>query len=182
MREPRVAARYALALFKIALKSGNIDLVAIDLNQLRSFSSSHKGFLEFLLSPSIGNEEKMAFLRTMFTTRLAPQLLSFFDLLLRKHRINLLSDIAVEFERLLEEHQGLIKTKVVTAVHIDDETKNRLKDKLEKISGKKIEIIHRIDRSIIGGVVVYMHNHIIDRSVKRELEQLRHDLLKVKVF
>jgi F-type H+-transporting ATPase subunit delta len=182
MREPRVAARYALALFKIALKSGNIDLVAIDLNQLRSFSASHKGFLKFLLSPSIGDDEKMAFLRTIFTTRLAPQLLSFFELLLHKHRINLLSDIAVEFERLLEEYQGLIKTKVITAVHIDDETKNRLREKLEKISGKKIEIIHKIDRSIIGGVVVYMHNRVIDRSIKRELEQLRHDLLQVKVF
>lgn len=182
MRETRVAARYALALFKIALKSGNVDMIAIDLNQLRSFSASHKGFLEFLQSPNINEDEKMSFLRTIFTTRLSPQLLSFFELLLHKHRINLLSEIAVEFEQLLEDHQGLIKAKVVTAIQIDETVKNRLREKLEKISGKKIEIIQKIDRSIIGGVIVYMHNRVIDRSVRRELEQLRHDLLQVKVF
>ncbi len=182
MRESRVAARYALALFKIAVKSGNVEMVAIDLNQLRSFSLSHKGFLQFLQSPNITNNEKMAFLRTIFTTRLSPQLLSFFELLLHKHRIALLSDIAIEFERLLEDHQGLVKAKVVTAVQIDEDIKKRLREKLEKISGKKIEIIQKIDRSIIGGIIVYMHNQVIDRSIKRELEQLRHDLLQVKVY
>jgi F-type H+-transporting ATPase subunit delta len=182
MRESRIAARYALALFNIAVKSGNADMVAVDLNQLRSFSASHKGFLQFLRSPNITSDEKMTFLRTIFTTRLSPQLLSFFDLLLRKHRIALLPDIAIEFERLLEDYQGLIKARVVTAVQIDDDTKSRLKEKLEKISGKKIEIIQKIDRSIIGGIIVYMHNRIIDRSIRRELEQLRQDLLQVKVF
>jgi F-type H+-transporting ATPase subunit delta len=182
MRDPRVASRYALALFNIALASGNHEIVAIDLNQLRSYSLGHKQFLEFLLAPGIAYEEKMAFLRAMFTTRLAPQLLEFFELLLWKHRIGLLPDIAIEYEKLLEKHQGIIKTKVITAVQMSEEAKLRLKEKLEQLSGKKIEIIQKIDRSIIGGIIVQMHNQVIDRSIRRELEQLRQDLLKVKVY
>jgi F-type H+-transporting ATPase subunit delta len=182
MKEPRVASRYALALFNIALASGNHEIVAIDLNQLRSYSAGHKKFLEFLLSPAVSDEEKMAFLRAMFTTRLAPQLLEFFDLLLHKHRIDLLPDIAVEYEKLLENYQGVIKTRVVTAVQMTEDVKARLKEELEKLSGKKIEIIQKIDGSIIGGIIVYMHNRVIDRSVRREIEQLRHDLLQVKVY
>ena len=182
MKDTRVASRYALALFKIAQKDGIVDIVAIDLSQLRSFAASHRRFPEFLQSPGILDEEKMALLRNLFTTRLAPPLLAFFELLLHKHRVNLLPEIAIEFERLLEEYQGLIKTRVITAVHISEDIKSGLKEKLEKLSGKKIEIIHKIDPSIVGGMIVYLHNQVIDRSVRRQLDQLRHDLLNVRVF
>jgi F-type H+-transporting ATPase subunit delta len=181
MRETQVASRYALALFKITQKSGTTEMVATDLNQLKSYAAGHKGFLGFLLAPAVSDEDKVAFLRNLFTTRVAPQLLGFFELLLHKHRVNLLPDIANEFEELLEEHQGVIKTRVITAVYVSDEVKTRLKDKLEKLTGKKIEIIHKIDRSIIGGIIVYLHNRVIDKSVRHELKLLRHDLLQVKV-
>jgi len=120
-------------------------------------------------------------LKQLFTTRLSPRLLLFLELLLDKHRINILHDISEEFEKLMEDHQGLIKARVVTAVHIQDEAKERLRQKLEKITGKKIEIIHKIDKSIIGGVIIYLHNTVIDNSVRRELGVLKHNLLKIKV-
>ncbi len=181
MRDTKIAHRYAMALFRVALKSDTLDFTAIDLNQLRSFASAHKDFLGFLKSPSIRDDDKMNLLRTLFTTRLSPQVLSFLELLLHKHRIDLFPEIVAEFDRIVEEHYGLIRAKVVSAVHLGEDVKNALKVKLEKISGKKIEIIHKIDRSIIGGMIIYLHNQVIDRSIRHQLDQLRHDLLSVKV-
>ena len=154
MRETSIARRYALALFKTAIDSGNLDIISTDIQQIRTFTSKDKRFLSFLEAPQVPTEQKITVLRDTFTTLLAPRLLLFLELLLKKHRTSLLPDIAEEFEKLMEEHQGLIKTRVLTAIHLSEDVKDRLKEKLEALSGKKIEIIHRIDKSIIGGIVI----------------------------
>jgi F-type H+-transporting ATPase subunit delta len=181
MRETRIARRYALALFKSALDSGILDIVATDIHQIRSFAMKDKKFLSFLEAPQVPVDQKLKLLRDIFTTRLAPHLLLFLELLLEKHRTNLLPDIATEFEKLMEDHQGLIKARILTAVHLDEDIKNKLREKLQEISGKKIEIIHRIDKRIVGGIVVYLHNRVIDRSIRYQLDVLRQNMLKVKV-
>lgn len=182
MRETQVARRYALALFKTGLDSGNLDIIAADIHQLRSLAIKNKSFIKFLGAPQVPTEQKVDVLRGLFTTRLAPRLLLFLELLLEKHRIGLLSDIVYQFEKLVEDYKGLIRARVVTSIYLTDEEKVRLKEKLEKISNKKIDIVHKIDNSIIGGMIVYLHNIVIDRSIKRQLEVLKHDLLKVKVY
>ncbi|MCD6161135.1 MAG: ATP synthase F1 subunit delta [candidate division Zixibacteria bacterium] len=182
MKETRVARRYALALFKTSLDGGNLDIVASDIQQIRSLTAKDKNFLNFLEAPQITTEHKIKVLRETFTTRLAQRLLLFLELLLKKHRTNLLPVIADEFEKLMEEHLGLIKAKVFTATYLSDDLKDRLVEKLEAYSGKKIEIIHKIDESIIGGIIVFLHNQVIDRSIKHQIDVLKQNLLKVKVY
>jgi len=181
MRETRVARRYALALFKTAKANNSLDIVATDLHQINSFSNKDRQFLKYLKAPQVPMEQKIRLLRDLFTTRLSPRLLLFLELLLEKHRTEILPDIADEFEKLMEDHLGLIKARLITATHLDNEVKAQLIAKLEKKTGKKIEIKHKIDKSIIGGIIVYLHNQVIDRSIRHQLQVLRDNLLKVKV-
>jgi F-type H+-transporting ATPase subunit delta len=182
MRETRVAHRYAHALFLVAKSRDNIDIIASELFQLRSFVEKDKRFIAFLEAPQILTDHKIALMKSLFTARLSPPLLWFLFLLIEKHRIEFLAEIAREFEKFVEDHKGLIKARVTTAVNIDDDFKSRLKAKLETMTGKKIEIIHRIDRDIIGGVIVQLNFKVIDNSIRHKLEVLRHDLLLIKVY
>ena len=182
MRETRVAQRYAHALFLVAKSKDNIDIVASELFQLRSFIEKDKRFISFLEAPQILTEHKIALIKSLFTARLSPPLLWFLFLLIEKHRIEFLGEIAREFEKFVEDYKGLIKAHVTTAIPIEDGFKVQLKAKLETMTGKEIEIIHRIDRGIIGGVVVQLNFRIIDNSIRHKLEVLRHDLLSIKVY
>jgi F-type H+-transporting ATPase subunit delta len=182
MRDPRVAHRYAQALFNVAQAREIIDIVASELFQLRSFSEKDKRFINFLEAPQITREHKLALLKSLFTTRLSQPLVSFLLLLVEKNRIEFLGEIAGEYEKLLEGYKGIIKARVTTAISVDEDYKKALREKLEKKSGKKIEIIHRIDKRIIGGIIVQLEYKIIDRSVRHELNSLRHDLLALKVY
>lgn len=181
MKETRVARRYALALFKTAQKAGSLDIVATDIHQLSSFAHKDRQFLNFLEAPQVPTEHKKKLLKELFTTRLSPRLLLFLELLLDKHRTGLLPEISDEFEKLIEEHRGLIKARVVTSVHLDEEMKARLREKLETRTGKKIEIIHKIDKSILGGIIVYLHNMVIDKSIRHQIGELRKNLLGIRV-
>ena len=182
MRDPRVAHRYAQALFNVAQARDIIDIVASELFQLRSFSEKDKRFINFLEAPQITREHKLALLKSLFTTRLSQPLVSFLLLLVEKSRIEFLGEIASEYEKLLEGFKGVIKARVTTAIALDEDYKRALREKLETKSGKKIEIVHRIDKRIIGGIIVQLEYKIIDRSVRHELNALRHDLLALKVY
>ncbi len=182
MKETHVARRYAQALFNVALSRETIDIIGSELFQLKSFSDKDKRLIDFLKAPQVLTEHKIAMVKTLFTTRLSPALLSFVLLLIEKARINLLTEISREFEKLLEEHKGFIKARVTTAVDIDNDFKMRLVGKLENITGKKIELVHRINKSIIGGIIVQLNYRVIDHSIRFQLSSLKHDLMALKVY
>jgi F-type H+-transporting ATPase subunit delta len=182
MRDSRVASRYAHALFSVAISREIVDIVASELFQLKSFAEKDKRFLRFLEAPQVLGDDKVNLIKSLFTSRLSPPLVSFLLLLIEKNRIEFLSEIAGEFEKMLENYRGIIRARVTTAIQISEEYKQALRTKLEKLSGQKIEIIHKIDREIIGGIIVQLNYKVIDRSIRHELGSLRHDLLALKVF
>jgi len=182
MRESRVAQRYAHALFEVALARGLMDTMAEDLFQLKAFYESDNKFLLFLEAPQVLTEDKIQLIKNLFASKLSPSLVSFLLLLIEKNRIEFLDEIADEFEKRLENYRGLIKAIVTTAIPIDDNYKTHLQARLEKMTGKKIEIVHKIDSDIIGGIIVQLNYQVIDRSVRHELNSLKHDLLALKVY
>ena len=62
---------------------------------------------------------------------------------------------------------------VKSAEPLTDEEKAKLIAKLEKVSGKSVDAEYRIDKSILGGVVVEMEGTIIDGSLKHRLESVK---------
>ena len=50
---------------------------------------------------------------------------------------------------------------------------NTLRAKLEKITGKRIELLFKIDPSVIGGLIVRVDGRVIDASVRKDLDNLR---------
>lgn len=182
MKDTHVAKRYAHALFNVALKKGTVDIISSEIYQLKSFYDKDKRFIGFLAAPQVLTEHKIAMVKTLFTTRLSPSLVSFLLLLIEKNRVDHLGEIAREFEKMVEDHKGLIKARVITAIHIEDDYKNRLRERLEAVTSKKIEILHRIDKKILGGIIVHLNYNVIDNSVQHQLNLLKHDLMSLKVY
>ena len=78
------------------------------------------------------------------------------------------------------EARGIVIADVTSAGGLSEAEEKRLKDKLESISGKKVELRLHQDPSIIGGVIVKIGDKRIDGSVTGRLAAMRQDLLGVK--
>ena len=182
MRDSRVAHRYAHALFQVAVSRNIVETVATEVSQLRAYAAKDKSLYHFLESPDVLKDNKLALINTVFSSQLSEAVISFLLLLIEKHRVDVFDEIAGEFEELMEGYRGVVKALVTTAVPVSDDFKNRLTVKLEAVSGKKIDMVHRIDRAIIGGIIVQLDYQIIDRSIRYELESLRHELMTIKVY
>lgn len=182
MDDQIIARKYATALFHAALKENAIDEVAGDMKSLGDLIAHDARFVKYLDSPSVPTGDKRALLKETFEERISSVAYRFLRLVMDKKRITYLPGMAEEFQELVREHRGIVKAQVTTAIPMDPEQAERLRGELRRITGKTVQIDSRIDPAVLGGVIVAYENQIIDRSVRRGLDDLREALMKVRVL
>lgn len=181
MQESAVALKYARALFDSAVDEGSVDATAADVASLAGLKREDPTFLDFLVSPEVLTEHKLEFIDTVFAPRMSPLVANFLRLLVNKSRINFLDEMCEEFERLSEEHKGVLRAQVMTAVPLAPDQESALQSRLSRITGKEIRLEKRVDPNVLGGVVVYLGNKILDGSLRHDLKRLREKLLHAEV-
>ncbi len=65
---------------------------------------------------------------------------------------------------------------VRTAIDLTADQRERLAQALSTATGKQVEVKVIVDPSVLGGIVAQVGDVVIDGSVRRRLEQLRHAL------
>ena len=60
----------------------------------------------------------------------------------------------------------------VTAVPMSAALTDKLRGKMEQVTGKKVELKCSVDPSIMGGIVVKVNNEQFDTSLRTRLEEL----------
>lgn len=66
---------------------------------------------------------------------------------------------------------------LITAFKLDKETVKEIEQKFTKHINIEVTLKQEVDRSLIGGFVVHIRNHMYDYSIKRRLEDIRKYLL-----
>jgi F-type H+-transporting ATPase subunit delta len=182
MRDAIVARKYAVALFQAASHAGEIDRVASDLSSLTELNAADPRFLRHLASPQVTTRSKKELLDTILKGRASEITRRFLLLVLDKKRLDSLFEIFEKFHELVLKHRGIVKAEVKTAVPLEPAHVDRIRSRLSRMTGKTIDLESRVDPEILGGVIVAFENQIIDRSVRRGLDDLRDTLLKVRVL
>jgi F-type H+-transporting ATPase subunit delta len=181
MLAEQVAGRYATALFQLAREAGLLDHAWEQLNALADYLKKDKTFINFMAAPQITDEKKLDLIKKVFESRLDKPFYNFLLVLTDKHRINYLPNIIEEFDRLVRIERGIVKAVCITTFPLSEAEREKLLIKLAQKTSLKIELEEKIDKSIIGGIVVMLHNKIIDGSIKYNLSLLRNRLMKTKV-
>jgi F-type H+-transporting ATPase subunit delta len=159
--------------------------VAADLKVIAELLKAEPRFRSFMLAPDVVEDYRSAVLRRVLEKarpEASPVTRNFLDLLLKKARFDHFEEIAESFSLLVEEHRGILRAVVTTATEIDPEMQARLRSRLERMTGKTIQLTHRLDPEIIGGVVVTLAGSMIDGSVKSEIDRLRDELMATRVI
>lgn len=180
-RDPGIARRYAQALFLAARKKDAVDRVWDDLQGVLAVDkAAGDRFRLFLESPHVPTEHKFAALEATFRPVVHGLVVEFFRLLLNKKRLFELRTIVEEFQGLVEDHRGILRARVTSAVPLEDRELDGLVAALEKGMAKKIRVVSNVDPGILGGLVVRVGDRIADQSVRAQLNRLREQLLDAR--
>lgn len=181
MLSQEVAKKYANALFLSTAEKGNMDDIQEQLTGLKELLEKDVTLLNFLSAPQVLEENKRSLIREVLGSWLDRLLVEFLVVLIDKHRIGFLAEIIDEFTRLVEAEQGVGRVTVITAVALNESERARLTEKMAARTGLKIVLEEKVDPSILGGMIVILHNEIIDGSIRHGLNSINDQLGKVRV-
>ena len=181
MIDPRLARRYARALFDVANERGVADKIDDEYRDLRRVLDGHPELVDFLSSPRVSAAEKEAVLRKILGERVDVVLLEFLLLLRRKGRFVLVHEVGAGYREIVEESRNRTTARVTSAVSLTDTEQDRLRSALEARVGKTVTLEQFVDPAVIGGVAVVIEGKIIDDTVRHHLSVLRDQLRNVPV-
>lgn len=181
MLKGAVSRRYARALFDIATAKGIVDQLEAEISGIVEVFNTNEELPSLLHHPRITDAEKIALAEEVFQGKVSDEALNFVRLLLARHRIVFLEDILAEYTELANETRNMVQAQVTTAVPMEENEQQQIKEKLVKMTGKQVQLSAKVDSSIIGGVVVRLGDTVIDGSVARQLAVLKDKLKQVQV-
>ena len=127
-----------------------------------------------LKSPVVGVEEKKGVLGALLEKLGADQTMrNFCFLLADKERLASLRQIAGWYGILLDEANGVLRGRVITAVKLSKAKREQLRAELAKKSGGDIELAFSVDPEILGGMVLAVGDKVLDSSLRAQLGILR---------
>ena len=86
-----------------------------------------------------------------------------------------------EFTRRYHAEHGISEAVVISAVTLNERQMTALKEKLEKISGKKISLTQKKDPSVIGGLRVELEGKQLDGTVQGRMSGLSRKLNEISI-
>lgn len=173
MTSHRAASRYALAIFGLADETKHLELVSKDFKEIEKLIKASRDFYLFLKSPIINRAKKKTVLTNLFQGKVSELTYQFLLLLAAKNREELLPEIILQFERLLDEKQGLAPVTIRTASPFTKDQELRLTEWLKQIIKKTPKLQFIQDASLIGGFAVQYEDTVYDGSVRHQLEILK---------
>ena len=103
--------------------------------------------------------------------------LDLMDLVLKNSREAMLPQIANGFVSLYKKKNNILDVTVISATTLDNTTKDLIIGKIKASFDGTIELIEKVDASLIGGFIVRIDDNQIDASIASQLSNLKNILL-----
>lgn len=172
MIEGSLSRRYTRALFQLARDTGEEEKVGGELEQ---FASAHEqsDLRKVLTNPAFPAAARKSILRqVMSSQQLSPLTTKFLSLLLDRDRLAYLPGIVSSYRRMLNEAQGRVEARVVSATSLDGTVVEQLRERLRGLSGKEIVLQQETDPGLLGGLLIELEGKIYDGTMRTQLEKM----------
>jgi F-type H+-transporting ATPase subunit delta len=179
MTRKTAGARYARALFDVALKEADVQQVGRELAEFARLVAGHEMLARVLTNPALPAAQKRAVVQQLLERSgpMTPVVGKLLLLLADGDRLMLLPDVALAYENRLMEHAQVVRAEVVTAIALPADRVAALQEGLATATGRSVQLDARVDPSIIGGAIARIGSTVFDGSVTRQLEKMKDALI-----
>ncbi len=175
-----MAGRYATALFELALEGKLLDPVRADLERFNKLVEESADLERLLRSPVFSADEQTTALSAVLDQAgiggLAAQ---FLKVVASNRRLFAARDMAKAFNALVAQHKGEVTAQVTLAETPTEAHLAAIKETLNAVTKKDVQVDVKIDPAIIGGLVVKLGSRMVDSSLRTKLNTIKHAMKEV---
>ncbi len=175
------AGLYGQSLYDLAAQEHLTEELLKELSQVESILKENPEYITLLSEPSIPKKERIGLVDKAFGDAVHPYLLNFMKILLENGLLRGFSSCCSIFRSNYNKDNGIAQAVVTGAVELTAEEAEKLKEKLEQISGRKIDLIRKVDPAVLGGIRVELEGKLYDGTVSGRLGDLRRKVSEIVV-
>lgn len=174
MSDFRVASRYAKSLITLAEEQGVLEAVHDDMQLFSVICKESHDFSRILKNPIINHYKKLSILKELFESRVNALTMSFFEIISRKNREDVLMSIANVFHIQYNLFKDVEMAKVSTVFELDDSLRNQFKNVIQQVTGRQgVELEEIVDKELIGGYILNVEGKQVDESLRGKIKELK---------
>ena len=169
---------YGESLYELAKEENLTKLIGDQLAVLQQAFRQEPDFIRLLSSPNLTKTERCQILDDSFRGRVHGYLLNFLKILTEKGYMRYFSDCCDAYTEHYDQDNGILRVDAVSAVELTDAQKEKLMQKLSRITGKEIALRNRIAPAVLGGIRLDYDGQRLDDTVSHRLDAIRNVLNK----
>ncbi|PJG50824.1 F0F1 ATP synthase subunit delta [Bradyrhizobium forestalis] len=170
-----VSGRYATALFELARDQKVVDEVKADLEKFEALLAESADLKRLVRSPVFAADaQSKALSAVLAKAGIAGISGNFLKVLTANRRLFAVSDVIRAYLALVAKFKGETTADVTVAEALSDKNLDALKVALKSVTGKDVALNVKVDRSIIGGLVVKLGSRMVDGSLRTKLNSIKH--------
>ena len=167
-----IGASYAQALYDLAKDEEQETQILEQMQALDAAFSQEPAFLRLLSVPNLSKEERCGIIDSSFQDKVHPYLLNVMKILSEKGYARQFSACCKAYRELYYTDHGILCVLAVSAVALSLQQSEKLTQKLETITGKKVLLENRVDPQCLGGVRLDYDGKRLDGTVKNRLDSI----------
>ena len=94
-------------------------------------------------------------------------------LLVERGKVDGLSSVSENYNRLLNAHRGVVEATVTSAVPLTADETAAIRSRVEAMAGSAVELRTEVNPDLIGGLTIQVRDRLLDASIRGRLERLR---------
>jgi F-type H+-transporting ATPase subunit delta len=175
-----ITARYASALFDLALSEKQFAPVDKDLARFDALMKGSDDLMRLVQSPVFSAEDQFNAVDGLLNKAKIDGLVgNFIRVVAKNRRLFAMPDMLTAYRQLVAEHNGETSADVTVASPLNAQQTKELKAALKSVVGKDVAINAIVDASLLGGMIVKIGSRQIDTSLRTKLSSLKLALKEV---
>lgn len=166
------AGVYGQGLYALAKEEALEEAILQELTLLQAAFVEQPDFLKLLVSSNVPKQERLDIIDNSFRGKVQPYVLNFLKLLTEKGYIAHFAACCEVYREQYNADKGILQVRAVSAFALTDEQKEKLTDKLATITGKKIDLVCKVDKTVLGGIRLNYGGIQVDGTVQSRLQAM----------
>ena len=168
----KTAKTYGGALYDLAKEEALCEELLGQLQLIAAVFEENPEYRKLLLEPSIPKEERRKLLDDAWQGKIHQYVLNFMKILCDNGTIGQFGDCVEAFRKRYHADEGIMEVRAVCAAELRPELQDKLREKLVRMTGKKIELSACVDTSLVGGIRLELPDRQYDGSVQHHLREI----------
>lgn len=177
-----IATRYATALLKLVDETGSGSAVVDQVRIIEKALDELPDFRRAVSDPTVAAVQKISLFEASLKDSMAQELRKFLELLIRNGRIGdvrlVLTTFIIEYYRSRHIKRARLVVADSALLNLGSTLESRLRELIGKETGCELLLETKVDPSLIGGFVFEVEDTVLDASVSRQLDVIRHQFIE----